>query len=82
MVKINQSKNKITVGKQVIELSIDEMNELYNKLGEVLGKSNPIPITYPPYRPSPINNILNPEKPWIDEKIPNRFSQKTGPILY
>lgn len=74
-VKISQSKNKISVGKQEIELSLDEMNELYEALRKVLAKPLPqIPITYAPYKPTIIEDgPINPEKPWIDEQIPKRF---------
>lgn len=39
-IKINQEKNKITIGKQSIELTLEEIKQLRDELDKVLGRPN------------------------------------------
>lgn len=64
-IKINQAKNKITIGKQSIELTLKEMQQLRDELDKVLGRPHVPPVVFPPYQPVIIEDgPLNPEKPW------------------
>lgn len=82
-IKINQAKNKITIGKQSIELTLEEMLSLRDELDKVLGRPNVIPVTYPPYEPTIIEDgPLNPEKPWREDQYPGRKKpyRTDGPV--
>lgn len=69
-IKIESSKNKITIGKQSIELTLTEMRQLRDKLNEILEDNKVVlpPISHPPYK-SPMDEI-NPERPWRDDLTP------------